>query len=215
MFPKEIEATVRNIPYTMDNVGRSSDTVYNFQNKYILKVSDSSDRLIAEKERFDFLTKCGIPGSKSISFVTEKEKSYYLRTCIIGDSLIHHRFISSPELLTDILADIVKILRSLDDKKCPFNSSDNFGCDFVHGDLCLPNIYVNADNSFAGFIDLSNAGLGDKWYDYAWMLWSLEYNLGTSKYNGILLDKLGTVYDKDKFNMYIPMEYRGQHYKCK
>ena len=28
------------------------------------------------------------------------------------------------------------------------------GQDFIHGDLCLPNIYVDDNNQFLGFIDL-------------------------------------------------------------
>ncbi len=213
MFPKETEATVKNLPFTKDDVGRSEDTVYNFNNQYILKISDNTERLRAEKDRFDYLSEYGIPGSKSISFVTEKGKSYYLRTCIAGDSLIHERFISNPELLTDVLADIVKILRSLDNKNCPFASADNKGKEFVHGDLCLPNIYVDENNEFAGFIDLDNAGLGDRWYDYSWLLWSLEYNLGTDKYNDMLLGKIGEKFSREKFDMYIPEDFHGKHYE--
>lgn len=213
MFPKEIKKITKAIPYTIDDVGRSNDTVYVFEKKYILKVSEDTAMLCREKERFDFLTECGLAGSKSIIYTEENGKGYYLRTYITGESLIHKRFIENPVLLTDTLAQTVSLLRSLDEKRCPFLSSDNEGTDFVHGDLCLPNIYVDENNSFAGFIDLGNSGLGDRWYDYAWMLWSLEYNLGTDKYNEMLLDKIGTVFDKDKFEKYIPEEYRGMHYR--
>lgn len=213
MFPEKIENIVKNTAFTVDDVGRSRDKVYIFENKYVLKISDDRERLTKEKKRFDFLTDCGIPGSTSICFVEENSKYYYLRTYIDGDSLIDKRFISSPELLTDVLVKVVAVLRSLDGKGCHFNSSDNYGTDFVHGDLCLPNIYVDENNEFAGFIDLGNAGLGDRWYDYSWLLWSLRYNLGTDKYNGILLDKLGITYDEDKFNKYIPEKYRGMHFE--
>jgi len=72
----------------------------------------------------------------------------------------------------------------------------------------LPNIYVNENDEFIGFIDLDNAGLGDKWYDYSWLLWSLEYNLKTDKYNRILLDKLNLEFNKDKYDKYILKEYQ-------
>jgi len=72
----------------------------------------------------------------------------------------------------------------------------------------LPNIYVNENDEFIGFIDLDNAGLGDKWYDYSWLLWSLEYNLKTDKYNQILLDKLNLEFNKDKYDKYILKEYQ-------
>ncbi len=213
MFPEKIENIVKNTTFTVDDVGRSRDVVYTFENKYVLKVSDNKEELSKEMERFDYLTACGIPGSRSICFAEKDGKYYYLRTYICGDSLIDKRFINSPELLTDVLVKVVAVLRSLDGKDCPFNSSDNCGNDFVHGDLCLPNIYVDKNNEFAGFIDLGNAGLGDRWYDYSWLLWSLEYNLGTDKYNNDLLCKLGIAYNDDKFKMYIPEKYRDMHFE--
>ena len=119
---------------------------------------------------------------------------------------------NNPDLLIDVLINVINTLRKLDNYKCPFNSIDNYGNDFVHGDLCLPNILVDNDNKFAGFIDLDNSGLGDKWYDYSWLLWSLEYNLKTSKYNKVLLDRLNLKFDKEKYNKYIPEEYRKNNY---
>lgn len=208
MFPNKIEELVKGIKYTKDNVGHSEDEVYLFEDKYILKISNDKNRLADEKERIDFLNNCNIPCSKSIYYLEENGKCYYLRTYIKGDSLIHNRFITNPELLIEVLVDIIKVLRSLDNCKCPFKSKDNKGNDFVHGDLCLPNIYVDENNNFTGFIDLDNSGLGDRWYDYSWLLWSLEYNLKTDKYNKVLLDKLKLNFNEEKYNQYIPEKYR-------
>ena len=208
MFPKKIEKIVKDIKYTVDNVGRSEDEVYIFEDKYILKISKDKNRLIDEKDRIDFLYKCNIPCSKSICYLEDNNKCYYLRTYIKGYSLIDNKFIDNPELLVDILVNIIKILRSLDKYNCPFKSKDNIGNDFVHGDLCLPNIYVDDNNNFAGFIDLDNSGVGDKWYDYSWLLWSLEYNLKTKKYNKVLLDRIRLTYNQEKYEKYIPEEYR-------
>ena len=61
---------------------------------------------------------------------------------------------------------------------------------------------MDEENNFVGFVDLGNAGKGDRWYDYAWMLWSLEYNLHTDKYNKILLDKLNIEFNKEKYQEY-------------
>lgn len=208
MFPDVINKYVNNLNYTIDKVGRSEDEVYIFDDKYILKISTDSNRLLREKERVDYLRTNNIPGSESICYVEENNKFYYLRTCIDGESLISKRFISNPDLLIKVLVKVVKVLRSLDNIDCPFKSTDNIGDNFVHGDLCLPNIFVNKDNEFIGFIDLDNSGLGDKWYDYSWLLWSLEYNLKTNKYNKILLDELKLDFNEEKYNMYIPEEYR-------
>lgn len=208
MFPKKIEEIVNGIQYTIDDIGRSEDQVFIFEDKYILKISNDKRRLLDEKERIDFLSGCDIPCSRSICYLEEDNKCYYLRTYIKGYSLIDDKFINNPKLLVDILVSIIGILRKLDNYNCPFKSKDNIGNDFVHGDLCLPNIYVDEDNIFVGFIDLDNSGLGDKWYDYSWLLWSLEYNLGTNKYNKLLLDKLNIKFDKEKYDKYIPEDYR-------
>ena len=208
MFPDKIENIVKGIKYSKDNIGRSEDEVYIFESKYVLKISNNKDRLKDEKERIDFLNSCNIPCSKSICYVEENDKCYYLRTCINGRSLIDKKIKENPELLIDILVEVINILRSIDKYDCPFKSKDNVGTDFVHGDLCLPNIYVDENNKFVGFIDLDNSGRGDRWYDYSWLLWSLKYNLKTDKYNKVLLDRLGLKFDIDKYNEYIPEEKR-------
>ena len=208
MFPEIINEYVKNLTCSIDTIGRSEDEVYNFEDKYILKVSQDNKRLLREKERLDYFTVNNIPGSKSICYIEENNKCYYLRTCINGDSLINERFINNPNLLVNVLVKVIKVLRSLDNSKCAFKSMDNIGNDFIHGDLCLPNIFVNKNNEFIGFIDVENSGLGDKWYDYSWLLWSLEYNLKSNKYNDSLLRKLNLSFNKEKYNMYIPKKYR-------
>ena len=213
-FPKEIKEIVDDTPYIKDNIGRSDDITYIFENKYILKISKDSKRLLREKEKIDWISNY-IKGPKSLLLVNKNNYNYYLRECLNGESLISKRFIQKPILLIEILSKIIKILRYLDNIKCPFKSHESEGNDFVHGDLCLPNIFVNEKNEFIGFIDVENAGKGDKWYDYAWLLWSFEYNLKTNKYNQILLNHLGIEMDINKYNQYIPFENRKELEKFK
>lgn len=60
----------------------------------------------------------------------------------------------------------------------------------VHGDYCLPNILL--DNwQFSGFIDLGNAGVGDKHLDILWGIWTLNFNLGTPDYTDLFLETYG------------------------
>jgi aminoglycoside phosphotransferase len=206
-FPIEILEYVYDLDYKIDSIGRSDDKVIVYGNKYILKISNDKDRLLNEKNKIDFL-KNKLPVPKSICFIEDDDKYYYLRTSIVGESLISDRFINNPTLLIELISKAVKLLRKLDNIEIPFNSQENVGNSFVHGDLCLPNILVNDDNEIAGFIDLDNCGLGDPWYDYAWLLWSLEYNLKTNKYNDELLKSLGIEYKQEKYNQYIPAKYR-------
>ena len=199
-LPNKIKEIVKNLSYEKDNIGRSKDTVLVFEDKYILKISNNKESLYKEKEKNDWISSY-ISGSKSICMIEDNKIYYYLRTYIKGESLISDRLIKNPDTLIEILIKVINILKQLDNKNCPFKSN-TIGNEFIHGDLCLPNIYVDSDNNFVGFIDLGNSGKGDRWYDYAWLLWSLEYNLHTNKYNKILLDKLEIAFDKDKYDKY-------------
>jgi len=60
----------------------------------------------------------------------------------------------------------------------------------LHGDYCLPNIILN-DWEFAGFIDLDNAGVGDRHVDVFWAIWSLSFNLRTHEYRERFIDAYG------------------------
>ena len=206
-FPKEIKDIVGNFSYKIDNVGRSEDLVYIFENKYILKISKNIDELTKEKEKNDWI--CShIPGPKSVLLIQKNNYIYYLRECLSGFSLISKNIIQNPILLIEILSKIIKVLEKLDKEECPFKSEENKGDDFVHGDLCLPNIYVDNNYEFIGFIDVGNSRKGDRYYDYSWLLWSFQYNLKTDKYNEILLNKIGI--NKNilniKYKKYIPIE---------
>ena len=203
-FPEEIQRYIQGLPYAEDGTGRSADEVFLFSGQYVLKVSEEKERLRREKEKTDFLSANGIPGSQSVCFCEDEGKAYYLRTYVGGETLIAERFLQDPELLTDCLAKAVKLLRSLDKCDCPFHNEESEGEDFVHGDLCLPNILVDEGNEISGFIDTEASGKGDRWLDYAWLLWSLQYNLHTDRYNEVLLKKLGLSFDREKYEKYIP-----------
>ena len=51
----------------------------------------------------------------------------------------------------------------------------------IHGDYCLPNIILR-DWKLGGFIDLGESGIGDRHYDLAWGLWTLNKNLQSQKF---------------------------------
>ena len=207
-YPKKILDIIQGLKYNIDSIGRSEDVVITFEKKYVLKISNNINMLKREYDINEILYGV-IPSSKNILFIVEDDKSYYLRAYLDGYSLIDSKYINNPELLIEALVKTVEILRGLN--KYDFSnylSNESIGNSFIHGDLCLPNIYFDEDNKFIGFIDLGGAGLGDEWSDYAWMLWSLEYNLKTNEYNSVLLNKLNIKFDEKKYNKYIPLENR-------
>lgn len=60
----------------------------------------------------------------------------------------------------------------------------------IHGDCCLPNVLLDGWD-FSGFIDLGNAGVGDRHIDIFWGVWTLWFNLGTSEYTDLFFDTYG------------------------
>lgn len=71
----------------------------------------------------------------------------------------------------------------------------------IHGDYCLPNIMLN-NWAFEGFIDVADGGVGDRHYDLAWGLWTLNWNLKSSKYGHRFLDSYGRdCIDKDRLRI--------------
>ena len=60
----------------------------------------------------------------------------------------------------------------------------------IHGDYCLPNIILE-DWRFSGFIDVGNGGIADRHIDILWGIWTLMYNLGTTRWTDRFMDAYG------------------------
>lgn len=165
---------------------RSGDLVYDVDNKYILKVSTNKILLKNEKMNNDLLED-KLPVSKSIIYIEDKDYGYYLKSKINGKPLCDKSYLKKPEKLIDLLCEGIKLFHSTK---------------LIHGDFCLPNILVKY-NKIVGFIDLGACRVGDFWEDYAWSIWSLEYNLNTSRYTELYLKKLGIEFDKEKYESII------------
>jgi kanamycin kinase len=79
----------------------------------------------------------------------------------------------------------------------------------IHGDYCLPNIMLD-HWKFSGFIDLGNAGIGDRHIDLFWGIWTLWFNLKTDRYNDRFLDAYGrTKVDNDLLKLVATIEMFG------
>lgn len=84
---------------------------------------------------------------------------------------------------------------------------------FSHGDLCLPNIFLEGEK-VSGFIDLGDSGVGDKWKDialcYRSLRWNAEGAYGGNVYPDIrsqkLFDELGIKPDMEKIRYYILLD---------
>lgn len=176
----------------------SGDKVFNVDNKYILKVSYDIDRLKEEYEKDNYFS-CFLPSPRPVVFIIENNIAYYLREYIDGDVLCEEKYLNNPQLLIKLLKEALTIFHSKNVEDCPFVVGK--GNTLIHGDFCLPNILAK-DNKIVGFIDIGGAGIGDIWCDYAWCIWSLEYNLKTDKYTNALLKELQIEFDYEKFKKF-------------
>ena len=200
MFPEKINEIIKNMEIEeIVDFHRSGDIVYSISKLYILKISDDVLRLQNEFCKDEWLYK-HISSPKPIDFVIENEKAYYLREYLMGDNLCSEKYLNDPLLLVNLLVDAINIIHRtiVIDEKYIIDTGYHT---LIHGDFCLPNILAK-DNKIIGFIDLGDAGIGDPWRDYAWAIWSLEYNLKTKEYTPILLKKLGIKFNKEKFDKY-------------
>ena len=79
----------------------------------------------------------------------------------------------------------------------------------LHGDYCLPNIILN-NWEFSGYIDLDCSGIGDRHMDVLWGIWTLNYNLGTTRYTNRFMDAYGRDrIETEKLRMVAAMEMIG------
>ena len=79
----------------------------------------------------------------------------------------------------------------------------------LHGDYCLPNIILN-NWELSGYIDLDCSGIGDRHMDVLWGIWTLNYNLGTTRYTNRFMDAYGRDrIETEKLRMVAAMEMIG------
>lgn len=169
----------------------SNDLVYNIKDKYILKVSTNIDRLRHEKHYNDLLIN-KLPVCQSIAFEIIDGKAYYLKEYVSGNNLCDKKYIDNPNRLISILVNAINMLHN--------TRNENGEC-FIHGDLCLPNIIVNEKDEIVAFIDLTYSTFSNNlWLDYAWIIWSFEFNLKSKEYTKDLLEALNIEFDQKKYD---------------
>lgn len=179
----------------------SGDYVFDVENTYILKISINKERLLREKEKNDYLS-TKLPVSKTVFYSDEERYAYYLKTKVKGKPLVSKEYLNNPKKLAKLLGKAISMFHNADASDCVLKNNYSDGNTLIHGDFCLPNILVK-DNKVVGFIDLGDSGIGDPWRDYAWCIWSLEYNLKSKNYTPLLLSKLNINFNEEKYKKYI------------
>ena len=199
--PNKIKEIIKDYPLKKDTLGRSKSLIYFVKDKYILKISKEKEMLAKEKDILLFL-EGKLPVPECLHYEDDKEYAYLLETFIDGVPLCDDSYLKEPLKLINILKQALEMFHKVDVTECPFLNEYSKGNTFVHGDFCLPNILVK-DDKVVGFIDLNSSGLGDPFVDYAWCIWSFEYNLKTDEYTPILLKELGIEFNQELFEKYV------------
>ena len=212
-LPKNILLILENKEIQKIDLGRSGSEVYYIKNFGYLKVSDDVPSLTSEKNRCLWLeNRLNTPrvlefGEYSSLDGKSPTRAFLLTTEVKGLPLCDERFLNEPERLIALLSEAMAEFHRVDASDCPFDAEGVEGdCQnplLCHGDFCLPNIVC--DGARLGFVDLGHMGKGDPWLDYAWCLWSLDYNLKTSAYRKQMLKALGVEFDEEKYQKYTAM----------
>ena len=215
-FPKTVQTVLRGAEI-FDTSCRSGATVLYSDQGYYIKI-DEKGKLCREAEMIGLFSRMGM-GAELAAYVSD-EKDYLVTKAVAGEDATHWR--SDPEHLCEVLADAMKLLHRMSIEGIPVSpcmeayeqlkvskAQEETGQDvemnrftgiaklkydtLIHGDFCLPNVMMN-DGQFQAFIDVGQAGIGDRHIDIFWALWSLEYNLKTDKYRDYFLDLYGREY---------------------
>ncbi len=202
-FPSELHYIFENAT-VYDSSSHPTMTVYYSDAGYYVKMGEKGS-LATESEMVKLFDRNGM-GVELVTYISE-EKDYMVTKPAEGEDATHH--LDNPEKLCEVLAEAMKFLHSRPVEGIPVSPCmDTYAKagkvelmkqdTFIHGDFCLPNIMLD-DWKFSTFIDVGLAGIGDKHIDIYWVLWSLNFNLGTDKYMDYFLD----LYGREKVDMEI------------
>ena len=207
-----------------NNVGKSGDKVYkieslNHNKNGYLKI-EGKEKLFGIKNEYEVYK--FLNGKVKVPEVHFYEYPYLITGEIEGLCSFHVKEEKRLETMR-ILARGLKELHRVDIKDCDIYSEleweirnekyaegelhlieDDYV--FVHGDACLPNMLIH-EGQFSGFIDMGAAGIGNRYEDLAYCVWSTLYNFKDRKYvDEFFKEYGGEYYDNDKINLYIKLQ---------
>jgi aminoglycoside phosphotransferase len=157
-------------------------------------------------------------------YAEDHRYQYLVMSSLHGLPLCAAEALARPEHVVRILAEALRELHALDVRACPLDRrlavtlpAGHYPDEeyawlthdppleelvVTHGDACLPN-FLCANDAYTGCLDLSNAGVADRWQDLAYSLWSLQYNLGTPDWGLPFLDAYGIAPDRRRIAYYL------------
>ena len=207
-LPAGILAHTGAFPMETESIGRSGADVLRIGDMY-LKIAPEGT-LVRSAQAQEYFHRKGL-SAPLLAFEQAEGRDWLLVPAVPGEYACSNLLMSQPERLARILGRTVRALHETDFSGCPLTCANDrmlaayerehsspFRGDLsilksdvlLHGDMCLPNIFFD-DFRFTGFIDLGDAGPGDRHFDLYWAMWSLTYNLKTDRYNELFLNAYG------------------------
>lgn len=219
-LPARILRLTGPVPAQAESIGRSGADVLRLGDMYLKIAPQGMLKRSAEAQEY-FHSK-GLT-SPLIDYVQESGRDWLLTKAVPGEYACSSGLMSDPVHLARALGETVRMLHELDVPDCPLSSANDQmltafeqeqGAPFpgdlsllrsdvlLHGDMCLPNIFFDEAYRFTGFIDLGDAGPGDRHFDLYWAMWSLAYNLKTDQYNQEFMDAYGrSLFDEARYRL--------------
>ena len=205
-FPKAIRDALNGRSLIREDLGRSGALVWSAGDMFLKAAPKGTLERAAAMQVFFAEKGFSAP---PVAFVQDAQWDYFLCRSVPGKNAC--RWDSGGAELARAIGRAVRLLHDSDPAGCPYDDCNamavaaygrEFGVPFpgdtgplredalIQGDCCLPNIFFDGTR-FTGFIDLGDAGIGDRHMDLVCALWSLRYNLKTGEYGRDFLDAYG------------------------
>lgn len=207
-YPLSIRKCLQDTAFHPESIGRSGAQVLRFGDVF-LKI-DRQGTLVRAARLQEYFHAKGL-SAPLIAYEQEAGMDYLLVRAVQGTCACSAQMLEKPRELATMLGETLRMLHETDAADCLF-------CDvnermlamhrqeggsayagrvellqkdvLLHGDCCLPNVFFS-QNGFSGFIDLGDAGVGDRHFDLWSAIWSLGYNLKTDVWKDRFLDAYG------------------------
>lgn len=219
-LPARIQKHIGPLFMESESISRSDAKVFRAGDMYLKIAPQGSLMRACQAQEYFHQKRLTSP---VVEFVQENDQDWLLVKAVGGFSAVDDALLSNPKRLACALGETFRMLHEQTFSDCPLDSANRrmitacekergsaFSGDIsflkedalLHGDACLPNVFFSENFRFSGFIDLGDAGPGDRHFDLYWTMWSLNYNLNASKYNDVFLNAYGTdAFDAARYNV--------------
>jgi len=210
-FPTQVRGYMADAKVYDSSCSREMQVLYSDRGYYV-KIAGKG-QLATEAEMARLFAARGL--GPQVEMYLSQERDYMVTRSAAGEDALH--FLNEPEKLCAVLAQAMRFLHGCDTGGMPTSScmavyeerglaGRLHGDVLIHGDFCLPNVMLQ-DGKVTAFIDVAQAGLGDRHIDLYWVLWSLHFNLGTDQYTDCFLDHYGReLVDMDRLRLVAEVE---------